>query len=244
MQHPVRLDPQSADYSRIEVNARLSRSSALASKATGYPLAYVAAKIALGYTLPELKNRITGATTAFFEPALDYLVVKLPRWDLDKFERADRRARHEMKSVGEVMAIGAPFPEALQKAVRMSDPRVRPRSRRPRSAPATEILDDLGSPTPDILVRMLEALRAGIPPETIEPRAWSTAGSWTRSARSRRSHRDLEHARGRDASARARSRRAKELGFSDRAIGPRRPARRGGGAPAPARSRRPAADRG
>ena len=160
------LDPGSEEYYAIEVNARLSRSSALASKATGYPLAYVAAKLALGYTLPELKNRITGVTTAAFEPALDYVVVKLPRWDLDKFERADRRLGPAMKSVGEVMGIGASFPEAVSKAVRMGDPRadlVPPSTPRPRE----EIVRDLATPTPEILFRVLEALRAGIPPEEV-----------------------------------------------------------------------------
>jgi carbamoyl-phosphate synthase large subunit len=103
----------------IEVNARLSRSSALASKATGYPLAYVAAKLALGYRLSDLKNAITKTTTAFFEPALDYIVCKIPRWDLQKFEGVEQRIGSEMKSVGEVMAIGRTFPEALQKALRM-----------------------------------------------------------------------------------------------------------------------------
>ena len=115
------LDPDSTDYRVIEVNARLSRSSALASKATGYPLAYVAAKIALGFTLPEIPNGITKKTTAFFEPALDYIVCKFPRWDLGKFRGVSTRIGSEMKSVGEVMAIGRTFPEVLQRAVRMLD---------------------------------------------------------------------------------------------------------------------------
>jgi carbamoyl-phosphate synthase large subunit len=113
------LHPQTGDYRVIEVNARLSRSSALASKATGYPLAYVAAKLALGYRLPDLKNAITKTTTAFFEPALDYIVCKIPGWDLQKFEGVEQGIGSEMKSVGEVMAIGRNFPEALQKALRM-----------------------------------------------------------------------------------------------------------------------------
>lgn len=107
------------DYFVIEVNARLSRSSALASKATGYPLAYVAAKLALGYSMLDIKNRITQVTQSFFEPALDYVVVKMPRWDLEKFVGADLKIGSAMKSVGEVMAIGRTFEEALQKAVRM-----------------------------------------------------------------------------------------------------------------------------
>lgn len=113
------LDPQSEDYRVIEVNARLSRSSALASKATGYPLAFVAAKLALGYGLFELKNNVTKTTTAFFEPALDYLVCKIPRWDLNKFEGVSKEIGSSMKSVGEVMAIGRSFEEAMQKGLRM-----------------------------------------------------------------------------------------------------------------------------
>ncbi|MFX0057008.1 MAG: carbamoyl-phosphate synthase (glutamine-hydrolyzing) large subunit [Candidatus Hodarchaeota archaeon] len=115
------LHPFSKEFRVIEVNARLSRSSALASKATGYPLAYIAAKLALGYTLAELKNKITGITTACFEPALDYLVLKIPRWDLTKFQKVDRKIGSQMKSVGEVMAIGRTFEEVLQKAIRMLD---------------------------------------------------------------------------------------------------------------------------
>ena len=113
------LDPRSSSYRVIEVNARLSRSSALASKATGYPLAYVAAKLALGYSLTELRNSVTQTTTACFEPALDYVVVKVPRWDLKKFRNVSTQLGSAMKSVGEVMAIGRNFQEALQKAVRM-----------------------------------------------------------------------------------------------------------------------------
>ena len=113
------LDPQSEDYRVIEVNARLSRSSALASKATGYPLAFVAAKLGLGYGLFDLKNSVTKTTSAFFEPALDYVVVKIPRWDLTKFHGVKRQLGSSMKSVGEVMAIGRTFEEAIQKGLRM-----------------------------------------------------------------------------------------------------------------------------
>ena len=112
-------DPESMDYRVIEVNARLSRSSALASKATGYPLAFVAAKLGLGYGLFDLRNSVTQSTSAFFEPALDYVVVKIPRWDLSKFHGVDRRIGSSMKSVGEVMAIGRTFEEAIQKGLRM-----------------------------------------------------------------------------------------------------------------------------
>ncbi|WP_297928717.1 carbamoyl-phosphate synthase (glutamine-hydrolyzing) large subunit [uncultured Coprobacter sp.] len=113
------LDPNSEDYRVIEVNARLSRSSALASKATGYPLAFVAAKLGLGYGLFDLKNSVTQTTSAFFEPALDYVVCKIPRWDLGKFHGVDRELGSSMKSVGEVMAIGRTFEEAIQKGLRM-----------------------------------------------------------------------------------------------------------------------------
>ena len=113
------FDPQSEDYSVIEVNARLSRSSALASKATGYPLAFVAAKLGMGYGLFELKNSVTKTTSAFFEPALDYVVCKIPRWDLSKFRGVDKELGSSMKSVGEVMAIGRNFEEAIQKGLRM-----------------------------------------------------------------------------------------------------------------------------
>lgn len=113
------LDPFSENYRVIEVNARLSRSSALASKATGYPLAFIAAKLALGKNLTDLKNSVTGVTSACFEPSLDYIVVKMPRWDLNKFKMVSKKIGSSMKSVGEVMAIGRKFEEALQKAIRM-----------------------------------------------------------------------------------------------------------------------------
>ena len=113
------LDPESENYRVIEVNARLSRSSALASKATGYPLAFVAAKLALGFALPEIKNAVTKTTSAFFEPSLDYIVCKIPRWDLNKFLGVSKEIGSSMKSVGEVMAIGRTFEEAIQKGLRM-----------------------------------------------------------------------------------------------------------------------------
>ncbi|KAG0157026.1 hypothetical protein PDIDSM_4209 [Penicillium digitatum] len=116
------LQPDGLDYRVIEVNARLSRSSALASKATGYPLAYTAAKIGLGHTLPELPNAVTKTTTANFEPSLDYVVTKIPRWDLSKFQHVNRDIGSAMKSVGEVMAIGRTWEESLQKAIRQVDP--------------------------------------------------------------------------------------------------------------------------
>lgn len=109
------LNPQSMEYAVIEVNARLSRSSALASKATGYPLAFVAAKIALGASLPEIQNSVTKSTTACFEPSMDYVVVKIPKWDLGKFQHVSRSIGSSMKSVGESMAIGRTFEESFQK---------------------------------------------------------------------------------------------------------------------------------
>ena len=153
------LDPKSDDYRVIEVNARLSRSSALASKATGYPLAYVAAKLALGYTLPEIPNGITRRTTAFFEPALDYLVVKFPRWDLAKFKGASTKIGSEMKSVGEVMAIGRTFPEVIQKATRMLDIGVFGVD--PDMNRVEDVEDSLVNPTPSRIFHIAHALRSG-----------------------------------------------------------------------------------
>jgi carbamoyl-phosphate synthase large subunit len=211
------LDPKSLEYYAIEINARLSRSSALASKATGYPLAYVAAKLALGYTLPELKNRVTGVTTACFEPSLDYVVVKLPRWDLDKFARADPRLGPAMKSVGEAMGIGASFPEAVAKAYRMADPRSELLPPTTVRAPEA-ILADLAEPTPAVLGHVLEALRAGVDPTTIA--SVSCIDRWFVDALAEIEETDralvaLPGGQLREGLLR----RAKELGFSDRAIG-------------------------
>ena len=154
------LDPHSQDYRVIEVNARLSRSSALASKATGYPLAYVAAKIALGYALPEIPNGITRRTTAFFEPALDYLVCKFPRWDLGKFHGASTHIGTEMKSVGEVMAIGRTFAEVIQKALRMLDIGVQGLD--PDAFEFDDLHDQLRRPTPLRIFAVAQAIRVGM----------------------------------------------------------------------------------
>lgn len=154
------LDPRSEDYRVIEVNARLSRSSALASKATGYPLAFVAAKLGLGYALTELENSITGATTACFEPALDYVVVKVPRWDLQKFRRVKRQIGSGMKSVGEVMAIGRRFEEALQKALRMLEIGVVGLVGNDRPA-CGDLERELSEPTPERIFAIAEAVKAG-----------------------------------------------------------------------------------
>jgi len=158
------LNPFSKEFRVIEVNARLSRSSALASKATGYPLAYIAAKLAIGYTLPELKNKITGITTACFEPALDYLVLKIPRWDLTKFQKVDRRIGSQMKSVGEVMAIGRTFEEVLQKAIRMLDIGMKGFVANNLEAieDISELKYELRNPTDLRLFRIAEAIKRGI----------------------------------------------------------------------------------
>jgi carbamoyl-phosphate synthase large subunit len=154
------LAPNSGAYRVIEVNARLSRSSALASKATGYPLAYIAAKLALGYSLPELRNSVTQETTACFEPALDYVVVKIPRWDLNKFRNVSTLLGSGMKSVGEVMAIGRTFEEALQKAVRMLEVgRDGVVSSRPIES--TRSTADLIQPDPNRVFGIAQALESG-----------------------------------------------------------------------------------
>ena len=153
------LHPQTGDYRVIEVNARLSRSSALASKATGYPLAFVAAKLALGYTLPEIKNSVTKKTTACFEPALDYVVLKIPRWDLNKFENAAPRIGTEMKSVGEVMAIGRSFEEVLQKAIRMQNT---PLDKKYLTGKVGAYLDEIENPTSNRVHAIFGAMRTGI----------------------------------------------------------------------------------
>jgi len=158
------LHPRSEDFRAIEVNARMSRSSALASKATGYPLAYIAAKLAIGYLLPELTNKVTGVTTACFEPALDYLVVKIPRWDLRKFRNVDPHLGPQMKSVGEVMAIGRSFEEALQKAVRMLDiGKIGVVEEDDEPEPIESVLDNLSNPTDERLFKVVKAIKMGVP---------------------------------------------------------------------------------
>lgn len=153
------LNPVTGDYRVIEVNARLSRSSALASKATGYPLAFVASKLMLGRRLHELKNTVTGTTSAFFEPALDYIAVKMPRWDLAKLKASDHHIGSEMKSVGEVMALGRSFPEALQKAVRMLNIGAQGLSQHPYKFENLET--EIEHATDRRLFAVYDALRAG-----------------------------------------------------------------------------------
>ncbi len=162
------LNPETEEIIAIEINPRVSRSSALASKATGYPIAKIAAKLAIGYSLDELQNQITKTTSAYFEPALDYVIVKMPRWNFDKFKGADDTLGLQMKSVGEVMAIGRTFPEALQKACQslennatglsfLSTTRLRPE----------EILESIKRPQWDRIFRIKEAIAAGVSIKTI-----------------------------------------------------------------------------
>lgn len=160
------LDPQSEEYRVIEVNARLSRSSALASKATGYPLAFVAAKLALGYGLHELKNSVTRTTTACFEPALDYIVCKIPRWDLDKFEGVSHLIGSSMKSVGEVMAIGRTFEEAIQKGLRMIGQGMHGFVSN-RESHFENLQEELSAPTDRRIFSVAEALKQGMSVEEI-----------------------------------------------------------------------------
>ncbi len=218
------LDPKSRDYRVIEVNARLSRSSALASKATGYPLAYVAAKIAVGYALPEISNAITRRTTAFFEPALDYLVCKVPRWDLGKFDGASLRIGSEMKSVGEVMAIGRTFPEVIQKALRMLDIGVNGLD--PNAFRFDDLRDVLKNATPLRIFAVAQALKQGMTIEEIHDLTkidpWFLHGI----QRVVKMYRDLEETK--HPVSEHCLREAKELGYSDRMIGKLTGAPRGG----------------
>ena len=167
------LDPFSKRFRAIEINARLSRSSALASKATGYPLAYIAAKIAVGYTLPELMNQITLKTTANFEPATDYMILKFPRWDLTKFEKVDRHIGPQMKGVGECMSIGRSFEEVCQKALRMLDIGLKgfvANDLKPIED-INELKYELRNPTDLRFLRIGEAIKRGISIEEIYKRS-------------------------------------------------------------------------
>jgi len=166
------LDSQSSRYYAIEINARLSRSSALASKATGYPIAYIAAKIALGYSLSELTNRVTGITSACFEPALDYIVVKMPRFDFRKFERVRSELGSQMKSVGEVMAIARSFEEGIQKAIRMLDIG-RDGIMDYKQLGSVELIENaLVHPTDSIFFVVAEALSSGFSVDEINRLTW------------------------------------------------------------------------
>ena len=210
------LDPDSEEYRVIEVNARLSRSSALASKATGYPLAYVATKLALGHTLPELPNAVTQRTSACFEPALDYVVVKVPRWDLQKFPQVSKKIGSEMKSVGEVMAIGRTFEEALQKALRMLQVGIHGLVGNDGQATENDARVECAEPTDVRILHVAQALEEGA---TVEEVWRSTAiDRWFLE----RIHAVTDFGRllqGGAALDSATLRRAKLLGFSDHQIG-------------------------
>lgn len=162
-------NPATEELICIEINPRVSRSSALASKATGYPIAKIAAKLAIGYTLDELKNQITKTTSAFFEPTLDYVIVKMPRWDFDKFHGADKRLGLQMKSVGEVMAIGRSFTEALQKACQsLENNRHGLGSDKKEWIRTEDILQRLEQASDDRIFRLKDALRLGVPTKTVQ----------------------------------------------------------------------------
>lgn len=161
------LNPENEEIIAIEINPRVSRSSALASKATGYPIAKIAAKLAIGYSLDELKNQITQTTSAYFEPALDYVIVKMPRWNFDKFKGADDTLGLQMKSVGEVMAIGRTFNEALQKACQSLENNATGLMSISSSRKAEELIEYLKRPTWDRIFRIKEALSLGVSIKTI-----------------------------------------------------------------------------
>jgi carbamoyl-phosphate synthase large subunit len=162
------INPATEDIITIEINPRVSRSSALASKATGYPIAKIAAKLAIGYTLDELKNQITKTTSAYFEPALDYVIVKIPRWNFDKFKGADDRLGLQMKSVGEVMAIGRSFTEAVQKACQSLENNAVGLGYYGQSVKhAEELIEYIKVPKWDRIFRIKDALMAGVSVKTI-----------------------------------------------------------------------------
>jgi carbamoyl-phosphate synthase large subunit len=210
------LDPRSSEYRVIEMNPRLSRSSALASKATGYPLAYVAAKIALGYDLPMLSNAVTKSTTAFFEPALDYIVCKAPRWDFEKFEGADRRIGTEMKSVGEVMAIGRSFGEVIQKALRMLETGADGLD--PDAYQFPDLEQELREPSPRRIFAVARAIATGMTVERAHELTAIDPFFLREIEQIVRLRADLTTRRGIDALGREELLAAKRAGFSDRAI--------------------------
>ena len=212
------LDTASERYAAIEINARLSRSSALASKATGYPLAYIATKLALGYTLNELKNKVSGVTSALFEPSLDYLVVKMPRWDTDKFDGGVRKIDTSMKSIGEVMAVGRNFEEAIQKAARMSNPRNDGVVRQGEPADVETLADRLLHPTDTVLFDLVDALRGGLSVPEVSSKSEVDRWFVEKLKNIVDLHAQLARLRGGTPDSETISR-AKKLGFSDRQLG-------------------------
>ncbi|GAB0191795.1 carbamoyl-phosphate synthase, mitochondrial [Grus japonensis] len=216
------LHPTSLEYYVIEVNARLSRSSALASKATGYPLAFIAAKIALGIPLPEIKNVVTGKTSACFEPSLDYVVTKIPRWDLDRFQRTSNRIGSSMKSVGEVMAIGRTFEESFQKALRMCHPSVDGfTSHLPMNKAWPAIVDlqkELCEPSSTRIYAIAKALDNEVPVDVIHK--LTAIGKWfLYKMRSIVSMEKILKEVNSETVSEETLRRAKQIGFSDKQIG-------------------------
>lgn len=207
------LNPKNSDYRVIEVNARLSRSSALASKATGYPLAFVAANLMLGNKLHELTNSVTGSTPAFYEPALDYLAVKIPRWDLTKLKASDHRIGSEMKSVGEVMALGRSFPEALQKAVRMLNINADGLTTHPYDF--KDPLSEVEKPTERRLFAIYEVLKQGVSVEKIN--LLSRIDPWF--LQHLANIQELEERIKKEPLDKALMFAAKQQGFSDKAVG-------------------------
>jgi len=215
------LNPKSEEFRVIEVNSRMSRSSALASKVTGYPLAYIATKLAIGYLLPELINKVTEVTTACFEPALDYITVKIPRWDLQKFKNADRHIGPQMRSVGEVMSIGRCFEEALQKAVRMLDIGrlglvCNPEDSEPE--PVERIRDVLANPTDERLYKIVKALKMGISIEEIYRLSGVDPFFLHKIKNIINMEEKLSALQLKDSTARETIREAKRIGFSDEQI--------------------------
>ncbi|KFQ28676.1 hypothetical protein N331_01781, partial [Merops nubicus] len=216
------LHPASLEYYVIEVNARLSRSSALASKATGYPLAFIAAKIALGIPLPEIKNVVTGKTSACFEPSLDYVVTKIPRWDLDRFQHTSNQIGTSMKSVGEVMAIGRTFEESFQKALRMCHPSVDGfSSRLPMSKAWPAVVDlqkELSEPSSTRIYAIAKALGNEVPVDVIHK--LTAIDRWfLYKMRSIVNMEKILKEVNSETVPEETLRRAKEIGFSDRQIG-------------------------
>ena len=212
------LDPHSQRYVVIEVNARLSRSSALASKATGYPLAHVATKLALGKPLPSIVNGVTKNTTACFEPSLDYCVIKIPRWDLNKFNMVSENIGSMMKSVGEVMSIGRTFEEALQKALRMVDPSFLGFDVPSVFADDWDYETEIRCPTPNRIWAICKALHRGVTVDDIH--TWSRINKFflTKLRRLVSVHKEIADLAAVDALSPTFLRRVKSLGFSDRHI--------------------------
>lgn len=209
------LDPNSEEFRVIEVNSRLSRSSALASKATGYPIAYIAAKLSIGYLLPELSNKITGVTSACFEPALDYVVVKAPRWDFQKFRKVSKGIGTQMKSVGEVMAIGRCFEEALQKAIRMLDLGKELTDNGITGYSRGRVERELREPTDERIFYVAKALRLGIDMERVTQLTGIDRWFLDKINNIIALEKRLEHS----GINQGLIRKAKEFGFSDRKLG-------------------------